>query len=57
MWTGRTDDAFRKLLAARRLAPQQTRYHPTVRETYAGLESARRRMPENFINYGSWLSI
>jgi transcriptional regulator with XRE-family HTH domain len=56
MWTGRTDDAFRNLLEARKLAPQQTRYHPTVRETYAGLESARRRMPEDFINYGSWLS-
>ena len=56
MWTGRTDDAFRNLLTARRLAPQQTRYHPTVRETYAGLESARRRMPDDFINYGSWLS-
>lgn len=56
MWTGRTDAAFRNLLEARRLAPQQTRYHPTVRETYAGLESAKRRMPEDFINYGSWLS-
>jgi transcriptional regulator with XRE-family HTH domain len=56
MWTGRTDAAFRNLLEARKLAPQQTRYHSTVRETYAGLESARRRMPDNFINYGSWLS-
>ncbi|GAQ61877.1 helix-turn-helix domain-containing protein [Streptomyces scabiei] len=56
MWTGRTDEAFRNLLQARRLAPQQTRYHPTVRETYAGLESARRRMPDDFLNYGSWLS-
>ncbi|MCZ4604763.1 helix-turn-helix transcriptional regulator [Streptomyces sp. Lzd4kr] len=56
MWTGRTDAAFRNLLEARKLAPQQTRYHPTVRETYAGLESAKRRMPDDFINYGSWLS-
>lgn len=56
MWTGRTDAAFRNLLEARRLAPQQTRYHPTVRETYAGLESAKRRMPDTFINYGAWLS-
>lgn len=57
MWTGCTEAAFRNLLEARKLAPQQTRYHPTVRETYAGLESARRRMPEDFINYGSWLSV
>ncbi|GFE16770.1 transcriptional regulator [Streptomyces glebosus] len=55
MWTGRTDAAFKSLLKARRVAPQQTRYHPTVRETYAGLDSARRRMPETFGNYGSWL--
>jgi transcriptional regulator with XRE-family HTH domain len=55
MWTGRTDAAFKSLLAARKLAPQQTRYHPTVRETYAGLEAAKRRMPDTFSNYGSWL--
>ncbi|MFI2431318.1 helix-turn-helix domain-containing protein [Streptomyces sp. NPDC018693] len=57
MWTGRTDAAFRSLLAARKLAPQQTRYHPTVRETYAGLESARRRMPDSFSNFGAWLGM
>jgi hypothetical protein len=55
MWTGATDDAFKSLQLARRLAPQQTRYHPTVRETYAGLESAKRRMPETFANFGAWL--
>ncbi|MCM1972349.1 helix-turn-helix domain-containing protein [Streptomyces sp. G1] len=57
MWTGKTEAAFKSLLAARKLAPQQTRYHPTVRETYAGLESARRRMPDTFSNYGSWLGM
>lgn len=55
MWTGRTDAAFKSLMAARKLAPQQTRYHPTVRETYAGLEAAKRRMPDTFTNYGAWL--
>ncbi|MER6840825.1 helix-turn-helix domain-containing protein [Streptomyces platensis] len=55
MWTGRTDAAFKSLLTARKVAPQQTRYHPTVRETYAGLDAARRRMPETFGHYGSWL--
>ncbi|WP_282695779.1 helix-turn-helix transcriptional regulator [Streptomyces sp. CC208A] len=57
MWTGRTDAAFRSLLKARKLAPQQTRYHPTVRETYAGLEAAKRRMPDTFSNYGAWLGV
>ncbi|MFH8337717.1 helix-turn-helix domain-containing protein [Streptomyces sp. AM6-12] len=57
MWTGQTDAAFKSLLKARKLAPQQTRYHPTVRETYAGLDAARRRMPDSFSNYGSWLGM
>lgn len=55
MWTGRTDAAFKNLQRARKLAPQQTRYHPLVRETFAGLESAKRRMPDTFGNYGAWL--
>jgi transcriptional regulator with XRE-family HTH domain len=55
MWTGRTEASFANLQQARKLAPQQTRYHPTVRETYAGLESAKRRMPETFSNFGAWL--
>ncbi|MFI1255847.1 helix-turn-helix domain-containing protein [Streptomyces netropsis] len=57
MWTGNTDAAFKNLQKARKLAPQQTRYHPTVRETYAGLESAKRRMPDTFSNYGAWLGM
>jgi transcriptional regulator with XRE-family HTH domain len=55
MWTGNTEASFKSLREARKLAPQQTRYHPIVRETYAGLESAKRRMPESFSNFGSWL--
>jgi hypothetical protein len=55
MWSGHTEGAFTSLQRARSLAPQQTRYHPIVRETYAGLESARRRMPETFTNFGDWL--
>ncbi|MEV6672298.1 helix-turn-helix transcriptional regulator [Streptomyces sp. NPDC051162] len=57
MWTGHTEAAFKNLQLARKIAPQQTRYHPTVRETYAGLESAKRRMPETFGNFGAWLGI
>jgi transcriptional regulator with XRE-family HTH domain len=57
MWTGRTEEAFRNLQVARKLAPQQTRYHPTVRETLAGLGSAKRRMPDTFSNYAAWLGL
>ncbi|MEU4978891.1 helix-turn-helix transcriptional regulator [Streptomyces sp. NPDC021969] len=55
MWTGKTDASFKSLLMARRTAPQQAKYHPTVRETYAGLEGARRRLPDSFLSYGAWL--
>ncbi|WP_037906879.1 helix-turn-helix domain-containing protein [Actinacidiphila yeochonensis] len=57
MWMGDTAGAFRSLQTARRIAPQQTRYHPVVRETYSGLEAARRRMPETFSNFASWLRV
>ncbi|MFM9446739.1 helix-turn-helix domain-containing protein [Streptomyces acidiscabies] len=57
MWSGSTEAAFKSLLTARKLAPQQTRYHPTVRETYAGLDAAKRRMPNTFSNFGTWLGM
>ncbi|MER7462126.1 helix-turn-helix transcriptional regulator [Streptomyces sp. NPDC097981] len=55
MWTGDLDGSFQNLLNARKSAPQQARYHQTVRETYAGLEAARRQLPDSFLSYGSWL--
>ncbi|MGY1456357.1 helix-turn-helix domain-containing protein [Streptomyces sp. SS8] len=57
LWTGRTDAAFRSLQEARQVSPQQTKYHPLVRETYASLMSAHRRLPHTFANYGTWLGI
>ncbi|MFD5507259.1 helix-turn-helix domain-containing protein [Streptomyces sp. NPDC127051] len=57
MWTGDLDASFQNLLKARKSAPQQARYHQTVRETYAGLEAARRQLPDSFLSYGSWLGI
>ncbi|HEY9407941.1 MAG TPA: helix-turn-helix transcriptional regulator [Jiangellaceae bacterium] len=57
MWTGDLDASFRNLLTARKAAPQQARYHQTVRETYAGLEAARRQLPDSFLSFGSWLGV
>ncbi|WP_405457853.1 helix-turn-helix domain-containing protein [Streptomyces sp. NBC_00101] len=57
MWTGDLNAAFSNLLRARRAAPQQAKYHPTVRETYAGLEAAKRQLPDSFLSYGSWLGV
>ncbi|MFJ1746461.1 helix-turn-helix domain-containing protein [Streptomyces sp. NPDC088116] len=55
MWTGDIDGAFKNLLSARKAAPQQARYHQTVRETYSGLEAAKRQLPDSFLSFGSWL--
>lgn len=57
LWTGRTDAAFKSLQKARSAAPQQAKYHPLVRETYLGLDSARRQLPHSFSNYGAWLGM
>ncbi|MFJ7206312.1 helix-turn-helix domain-containing protein [Streptomyces sp. NPDC098789] len=57
MWTGDLGGSFENLLLARKAAPQQARYHQTVRETYAGLEAARRQLPDSFLSYGNWLGI
>ncbi|MFE7414802.1 helix-turn-helix domain-containing protein [Streptomyces laurentii] len=57
LWTGNLDASFRSLLAARKAAPQQARYHQTIRETYAALEAARRQLPDSFLSYGTWLGV
>ncbi|MFJ4185477.1 helix-turn-helix domain-containing protein [Kitasatospora sp. NPDC089509] len=57
LWTGRSEASFNRLLQARRLAPQQSRHSPTVRETVAGLLRAQRRLPESMTNYASWIGM
>ncbi|MBT2449491.1 helix-turn-helix transcriptional regulator [Streptomyces sp. ISL-43] len=57
LWTGDLDASFDNLLRARKAAPQQARYHQTVRETYSGLEAARRQLPDSFLSYGNWLGV
>ncbi|MEW2707076.1 helix-turn-helix transcriptional regulator [Streptomyces koyangensis] len=57
VWTGHTDEAFANLLRARKIAPQQSRYHPMVRETYLALDAGKRRLPDSFISYGVWLGL
>lgn len=55
METGRTDAAITSLAEARRLAPQQTRLHPRVRETITGLLYARRRSPDTLSRMAAWI--
>ena len=49
--------SFESLLNARDVAPQQTRYHPQVRETARLLAAAERRRSESLANFVGWLGI
>ncbi|MDH6132607.1 transcriptional regulator with XRE-family HTH domain [Kitasatospora sp. MAA4] len=55
--TGKTDDALASMLKARKVAPQQTRYHPTSRDTISGLLSARRSVPDSLTNLAHWAGV
>lgn len=53
----RHDQALQALTQARRLAPQQTRFHPTTRQTVEHLLATRRRLPEPLARYARWVGI
>jgi XRE family transcriptional regulator, fatty acid utilization regulator len=57
LWTGDKDGAMTSLLKARKIAPQKTRYHPSVRETIASLIYASRHTPDNLIGYANWVGV
>ncbi|MFF8695593.1 helix-turn-helix domain-containing protein [Streptomyces sp. NPDC002431] len=57
METGHLDASLRHLLAARRAAPEQTRYHPRTRETVAGLLHTSRRTSDHLVNMTSWIGL
>lgn len=46
-----------QLNEARRVAPQQTRYHPQVRETICTLAEQDRRATESLRNFAAWAGI
>ncbi|MEV0359708.1 helix-turn-helix transcriptional regulator [Nocardia sp. NPDC050697] len=54
---GRPGDALTALRRAREVAPQQTRLHPSVRETYLGIVAAERRRSDSVGAFGAWLRI
>lgn len=55
--TGDNEGAMTSLLKARQIAPQKTKYHPSVRETIAGLVQASRHTPDNLIGYANWVGV
>jgi transcriptional regulator with XRE-family HTH domain len=57
METGHTDAALKSLVEARRLAPEQTRYHPAARDTITGLVHQSRRTPETLHHMATWVGL
>jgi transcriptional regulator with XRE-family HTH domain len=57
METGHTEGALTSLVEARRLAPEQTRYHPAARETITGLVHLSRRAPDTLHHMASWVGL
>ncbi|GEC09449.1 transcriptional regulator [Streptomyces spinoverrucosus] len=57
METGYTQKALEHLVDARRIAPEQTRYHPVARETITGLVHLSRRTPERLTYMASWIGL
>ncbi|GAB2697568.1 helix-turn-helix domain-containing protein [Kitasatospora kifunensis] len=57
LWIGRAPAAFRSLLVARELAPQQARHSPAVRDTMAGIIRAQRSTPNTVANFAVWLGM
>ncbi|MCD9144684.1 helix-turn-helix domain-containing protein [Streptomyces albireticuli] len=57
LWTGQDEAAFRSLLDAQRVAPQQTRYHPQVRETVVQLRKRERQSRGTLAHFAEWVGV
>jgi hypothetical protein len=57
LYPGNRNAALDSLMTARKHAPQQTRYHPQVRETVRALTRLERRRTDSLAAFTSWLGI
>jgi XRE family transcriptional regulator, fatty acid utilization regulator len=57
METGRKEAALGLLLQSRKIAPQQTRYHPSARETITALVNDARRTPDTLNHLAAWVGL
>lgn len=57
METGHLDTSLHYLVAARRTAPEQTRYQPRTRETVTGLLHTSRRTSEALVGMANWIGL
>ncbi|MEG8182906.1 helix-turn-helix domain-containing protein [Nocardia terpenica] len=55
LMSGKADKALVALNKARAAAPQQTRLHPSVRETVYAIAQAERRRTESLLGFASWV--
>lgn len=56
-WAGRGEEALGCLMRARRVAPQQTRYHPTTRETVLALRRRERVRSGSLSQFSEWVGV
>jgi transcriptional regulator with XRE-family HTH domain len=57
IYNGDRQAALSALIAARRIAPQQTRYNPMARETVYALAKAERRSSEALRELAAWMGV
>ncbi|MFC9432458.1 helix-turn-helix domain-containing protein [Nocardia sp. NPDC057030] len=55
--TGQPDKAIKALNVARKIAPQQTRLHPSVRETADAIAAAEKRSTGSTAEFVRWLGV
>ncbi|MFC6093046.1 helix-turn-helix domain-containing protein [Saccharothrix lopnurensis] len=54
---GDREKALRSLYTARAVSPQQTRYHPAVRETLHAIAAADRRATDSLAGFARWAGV
>lgn len=57
MLHGNRERSLRSLQTARRVSPQQTRYHPSVRETLHAIAAADRRSSDSLAGFARWAGV
>ncbi|MFE5038891.1 helix-turn-helix domain-containing protein [Streptomyces sp. NPDC056683] len=57
METGYAEKALEHIVDARKIAPEQTRYHPGARETITGLVHLSRRTPDTLNHMATWIGL
>jgi hypothetical protein len=57
IYNGDRQGALSALIAARRIAPQQTRYNPMARETVYALAKAERRSSDALRELAVWMGV